>query len=573
MLDLLIRNGKVVDGTGAAARKADVAVKDGRIVEVGGLAEAEASRVLDAAGRVVAPGFIDIHSHNDLYVVRDDFRELFEPYIRQGITTSVVSNCGWSLAPWPRENGALMRSTLQTMGVSREFHPEWETSGEFFAWLERRGLPVNFVPLSAHGPIRIAVMGENARFCSEEELARMKELVRRDMEDGCRGLSTGLTYFPGMYAHTDELVELARVCGEYGGRYVTHVRSLTAAFARTVEEAVEIARRSGSSLQVSHFMAVPDLGRLGDLLYEVVGVLEKVNRVVPLPGVPNAQLKKGYRVVDRALEEGLEVGLDFIPYVMGNTTVTQLYPPWALAGGTEALLRRLSDPAERARIRHEVETVKDRWPQWEPGSWATNYLKCLSYKMLTILSVGSERNRGMEGRRVVDLAREAGKHPFDFLADLTIEEEGAVVFIMGISPEPWSEKVFLQGQDHPQLSVGADVLFPEKGAPPQTAYGTFPRIFQHYVRELGLYTLENAVHRCTGMAASRFGLADRGVIRRGAAADLVVFDPETIRDNSTFREPRRYPSGVHCTIINGTVVMEDGACRLDALAGIVLKAG
>ncbi len=572
MLDVLIRGAEVVDGTGAAARKADVAVKKGRIEEVGNLPEAEATRVIDAAGKLVSPGFIDIHSHNDLYVIRDDFKELFEPYLRQGITTSVVSNCGWSPAPWPREHDGLFRSTLQTMGVSREFQPEWETSGEFFSWLEKRGLPINFVPLSAHGPIRIAVMGENARFCGEEELAAMKELVRRDMEDGCRGFSTGLTYFPGMYAHTDELVELARVSSEFGGRYVTHVRSLTAAFARTVEEAVEIARRSGSALQVSHFMAVPDLGRLGDVLYEIVGVLEKINKLVPLPGVPNAQLKKGYQVVDRALEEGLDVGLDFIPYVMGNTTVTQLYPPWALMGGTEALLRRLADPGERARIRRDVETVKDRWPQWEPGSWATNYLKCLSYKMLSILSVGSEKNRGMEGKRVVDLAREAGKHPFDFLADLTIEEEGAVVFIMGMSPEPWSEKVFLQGQDHPQLSVGADVLFPERGAPPQTAYGTFPRIFQHYVRELGLYTLENAVHRCTGLAASRFGLKDRGVIRKGVAADLVIFDPENIRDNSTFREPRRYPSGIEYVLVNGEVVFEEGSCRPEALAGKVLVA-
>ena len=175
------------------------------------------------------------------------------------------------------------------------------------------------------------------------------------------------------------------------------------------------------------------------------------------------------------------------------------------------------------------------------GSWATNYLKCLSYKMLSILSAGSEKNRDMEGRRAVGLAKEAGKHPFDLLADLTVEEESAVVFIMGISPEPESEKVFLQGQDQPQLSVGADILFPERGAPPQTAYGTFPRIFGHYVRELVLYTLKKAVHRCTGLPASRFKLADRGLIRKGAAADLVVFDAETIRDNTNFLDPARFP--------------------------------
>jgi N-acyl-D-amino-acid deacylase len=570
MLDVLIRRGVVVDGGGGASRTADVAVRDGRIVEVGDLPDAEAAQVIDAKGKVVAPGFIDIHTHNELYVIRDDYKELFEPYIRQGITTSVVSNCGWSLAPWLPDNSQLFHSTLQTMGVSKEFKPQWETVREFNAWLTDRGLPLNFVPLSAHGPIRIAVMGESARFCSEDELEKMKDLVRADMEAGCRGFSTGLTYFPGMYAHTDELVELARVSNEYGGRYVSHIRSLTNTYARAVEEAVEIAKRSGSSLQISHFMAIPDLGRIGDIFYELVGVFEKINKVVPLPGLPNAQLKKGYGVVDRALDEEVDVGLDFIPYVMGNTTVTQLYPPWALMGGTEALLRRLADPSERAKIRHDVETVKDSWPQWEPGSWATNYLRCLSYKMLSILSVGSEKNSRMEGRRVVDLAREAGKDEFDFLADLAIEEEGTVVFLMGMPPKPWSEKVFLHGQDHPQLSVGADVLFPEKGAAPQTAYGTFPRIFQHYVKELGYFSLENAVHRCTGMAASRYGLDDRGIIAQGAAADITVFDFESVADNSTYEDTQQYPSGIEYVLVNGRVVLEKGTYHGDALAGSVL---
>lgn len=571
MFDVVIRGGDVVDGTGAPARRADVAVRGGRVAAVGVLPEAAAAREIDAAGKVVSPGFIDIHSHNELYVIREDYRELFEPYVRQGITTSVVSNCGWSLAPWPPEQHELFASTLHSMGVSADFRPDWETQEEFRRWLRERGLPINFVPLSAHGPVRMAVMGSAARFCTPEELERMRALVRRDMEAGCRGFSTGLTYFPGMYAHTDEIVELAKVAGEYGGRYVTHVRSLTDTFDRAVEEAVEIAARSGCALQVSHFMCVPNLGRLAGAVYAVTGVMERVNSVVPMPGFPNPVLKRAYGIVDRALADGLDVGLDFIPYVMGNTTVTQLYPPWALQGGTEALLRRLSDPGERARIRHDVETVTARWPHWEPGSWSTNYIKCLGWKMLSILSVGSERNRRLEGRRIVDLAAEAGKDPFDFLADLTVEEEGAVVFLMGIPPRPWSEKVFLKGQDHPQLSVGADVLFPEKGAPPQTAYGTFPRILQHYVRELRLYTLEDAVRRCTGLAASRYGLEDRGVIREGAAADLVVFDPAGVRDNSSYDDPRRYPSGIDYVLINGRLVLEKDTYFADILPGEVLS--
>lgn len=308
MFDILIRGGSVIDGTGTPSRRADVGVKDGRIAAAGNLTGAASALTIEAEGKAVIPGFIDIHSHNELFVIREDYRELFEPYVRQGITTCVVSNCGWSLAPWPREHGELFRSTLRSMGVSSAFQPEWETQEEFLEWLRRRGLPINFVPLSAHGPVRIAVMGSQARFCTPEELERMKDLVRRNMEAGCRGFSTGLTYFPGMYAHTEELVELARVSREYGGRYVTHVRSLTDTFDRAVEEAVEIAERSGSSLQVSHFMCVPNLGRAADLVYAAVDVLESINRIVPLPGIPNRVLLRAYRVVDRALERGLDVG-------------------------------------------------------------------------------------------------------------------------------------------------------------------------------------------------------------------------------------------------------------------------
>ena len=570
MLDVLIRRGKVIDGTGSAARVADVAVRDGRIVEVGDLPEAEATTVIDAGGKVVSPGFIDIHTHNELYVVLDNYRDLFQSFARQGITTSVVSNCGWSVAPWLPDNSELFGSTLQTMGVPKDFQPQWETVREFNQWLTARGLPLNFVPLSAHGPIRIAVMGGNARFCTAAELEKMKALLRRDMEDGCRGFSTGLTYFPGMYAHTDELVELARVAGEYGGRYVTHVRSLTRTFDRAVQEAIEIAQRGEAGLQISHFGAFPYLGRMGDILYEFTAVLERINRIVPLPGVPNAVVKKGYKLVDQALDAGMDVGMDFVPSVGGNTTVTQLYPPWSLVGGDGGAAapprrpRRASqDPPRRGDGQGQVAAMGS-------GTWATNYLKCIGWKTLSILSVGSEKNSHMEGKRVVDLARAAGKDNFDFLADLTIEEEGAITFFMGMPPKPWVEKALVIGQDHPQHSVGSDVLFPEKGAPPQTAYGTFPRIFEHYVRELGFYSLEDAVHRCTGLAASRFGLADRGFVGKGAAADLVVFDAENIRDKTTFENPRQYPEGIEYVLVNGKVVLEKDTYHEGVMAGDVL---
>lgn len=570
MLDMIFRGGNVIDGTGAAAFEADVGVKDGRIEGVGRLGEAEAVEVVDASGKVVAPGFIDIHTHNELYAVRDDYRDVFEPYLRQGITTCAANNCGWSMAPWPSEHADLMLGTLRSMGVSRDLVPQWESQADFHEYLERRGLPMNLVPLAAHNPIRISVMGSEARFSTPDELERMKAILRKGMEAGCRGFSTGLTYFPGMYAHTDEIVELAKVSNEYGGRYATHVRGLSQNFDRAVQEAIEVAQRSGSSLQVSHFMAAPELGRLGDIVYHAVGLLESLNRVVPLPGIPNAALKNAVKLIDRALESGMDVGMDFIPYVLGNTTVTQLYPPWANMGGTDGLLERLRDPATRARIRHDVDTLKPTWPNWEEGTWSDNYIRSLGWKMFRILSVGSDKNNHMEGRRVVELASAAGKDPFDFLADLTVEEEGAVMFLMGLQPRPWTEKVFTMVQKHPQLSVGADSLFPEKGAPPLSAYGCFVRVIEHYVKELGFYTLENAVHRCTGLAASRYDLDDRGVVREGAAADLVCFDLDRIHDNSSWEDPEQYPDGIEQVVVNGKFAVRDGAYIADAVAGAVL---
>ena len=570
MIDMLIQGATVIDGTGRKGFRADVALQGDRIAEVGNLSDSSAREVLKADGKAVCPGFINIHSHDDLYVSRADYLKLFEPYLRQGITTTVISNCGWSPSPWFRKNGHILKGLLFSMGISADAAPEWETQQDFHGYLSARGLPMNFVPLVAHGPIRIAVMGEENRFCTPAELGEMKALVRQGMEAGCWGFSTGLTYFPGVYAHTDEIVELALVAGEMGGRYATHVRGHGATYPLAVEEALEIARRSGCGVQLAHVFCAPYLGLFAAPLYYLVGVLEAVNQVVPLPGLPNGVLKKALRKVDQALDQGQDVGMDFIPYVLGNTTVTQLYPPWANKGGTARLVDRLRDPATRARIRQDVERLKPRWPHWEEGSWSDNYLKSLGWHMMQILSVASDRNRFMEGRRILDLARQAGKDPFEFIADLTVEESGSVSILFGLPPRPWTEKVFTSIQGHPALSVGADTIFAEHGAPPPSGYGCFPRILGHYVRDLGLYSIENAVHRCTGLSASRFGLTDRGKVEKGAHADLVIFDPATVRDRATMENPTLYPEGIEHVILNGKRVVREGQTVSGQPAGRLL---
>jgi N-acyl-D-aspartate/D-glutamate deacylase len=217
-----------------------------------------------------------------------------------------------------------------------------------------------------------------------------------------------------------------------------------------------------------------------------------------------------------------------------------------------------------------VERLKPRWPHWEEGSWSDNYLKSLGWHMMQILSVASDRNRFMEGRRILDLARQAGKDPFEFIADLTVEESGSVSILFGLPPRPWTEKVFTSIQGHPALSVGADTIFAEHGAPPPSGYGCFPRILGHYVRDLGLYSIENAVHRCTGLSASRFGLTDRGKVEKGAHADLVIFDPATVRDRATMENPTLYPEGIEHVILNGKRVVREGQTVAGQPAGRLL---
>ncbi len=570
--DLIIEGGLVYDGTGAKPSRSDVGITADRIEAVGDLSGCETGAVIDAWGVAVCPGFINIHSHEDLFVIRPDFEDVCEPYLRQGITTAVISNCGWSPAPWVGDNSDLLRQLLVSMGVSKDIEPQWRSQADFQSHLQSLPPPLNLVPLAAHGPIRIAVMGGENRFATPAEIEKMKRLVRDAMEAGCRGFSTGLTYFPGVYSHTNEIVELARVSGKYGGRYATHVRGHSDTYDESVGEAIEIAERAACSLQLSHVFTVPYLGALSTPLYYAVGLIEALNRAIPLPGWPNPILKKAMDRVDDALGHGVDIGMDFIPYTLGNTTVTQLFPPWANLGGTTELLQRLKDPATKARMRADLETIRPQWPLWEENSWPDNYVKSLGWRMFNILSVASEKNQNMEGHSIPELAKQAGKDPFDFLADLTLEEEGSVTFTFGLPARPWTEKVLTRAQVHTLLSVGADTIWPLAGNPPPSAYGCFPRVLGHYVRELGMYSLGDGIRRCTGLPASSFNLDDRGVIKKGAFADIVVFNPDTVEEKGTIDDPRQYPEGIIHVVLNGEVVIEGGTYKQGKLSGRVLTA-
>ncbi len=571
MIDLLIKNGTVIDGTGKPAFVADVAVSGDEIIDIGNLSGAETLKEINASGKVVCPGFIDIHSHNDLYMNRKNLPVTFEPFIRQGITTCVTGNCGWGIAPFPMDNRSLFLDTVASIGTTVSDPFEWTTMAEYLDFVNKRGPVINMAHLVPHGPLRIAAMGEKNCRAESDALNKMKAFLEEAMEAGCFGFSTGLMYYPGIYSHTDELIELNKVCGRYGGRYSTHLRAQCTTLPYAVREAVEIAEKGCTGLQISHFHAKPFFGDKASFYHKAVRIAETVNRFIPLPGLPNAALKAGLEVVDQTLEKGFDLGFDMIAYIMANTTLMVVFPPWAHVGGTNRLIERLADNQIWADIKKDMQTVTPAWPPWDERAWSDNYSKAFGWQVIRVLSVKNERNRSLEGKTMIEIAAERNTDPWEAARQLAIEEGGAVTILAGFPPKPWIEKIFSALYSHPQLSVATDAFVPEYGLPPQAAYGTFPRFLGRYVRELRLVGLEEAVRKCTSLSASRYEIARRGEIQKHYYADLVIFDSDAIADYSSPINAAVYPGGIEAVVINGKVVVEGDYFNKDADAGRVLK--
>ena len=570
MLDLLIRSGTIVDGTGKKAYRGDVGISGERIAEVGQLQEARARQTLDAGGLAVSPGFVDVHSHHDLYIVDRDPAFAFASFVRQGVTTCVVGNCGWTLAPCLPDTQKMVLELIRSMNVPID-RISWETMDEYMSCLEQQQLMCNVAHLVGHGTVRLSIMGDRNRFCTPDELEQMKRLVRQALEAGCVGLSSGLMYYPGMFAHTDELVELARVAAELGKPYATHLRGYCTTLPDSIAEAVTISSRSGASLQIAHLHAVPFFGRLAPLIPSAVNVLEAINARVPLPGLPNPALDKGMKRIQQALDQGLDIGMDAVPYTLGNTTVTVLFPPWANRGGKKRLLERLQDPQARRRMEHDIRTVVPRWPHWEEGSWSDPYIKALGWRPIRILSVRSEQNRWAEGKTFEEIGSAWGTDLFSALCRLTLEEEGEVSFTFGFPARPWLEKMFNRMLCHPMMSIGADSILPGRGTPPPSAYGCFPRVLGHYCRDLGLFSLEEAVRKITALPAGRYHLKDRGEIRKGAFADIVVFDPDRVNESFTPDGRPAFAEGIRHVLVNGQALLSDGSLTKDLFPGRILR--
>ena len=525
MVDLLLRDVLVVDGTGAPGFAGCVGISGSRIAVVShdpGL-ELTASRVIDGRGLAVSPGFLDLHSHSDLALLTD---RAHLAKVAQGVTFELLGQDGLSYAPSDEATAPQLRERL--VGWNGPTELAFDSLAAYLGRLDD-GVAVNAGCLVPQGNVRMMVMGWRQDPPTPYELDRMCSLVAQGMQDGAFGLSTGLTYTPGMYAGTDELVALCRVVTSYGGFLATHHRSYGAGAIAAYEEMFEVARRSGVALHLSHATMNFDVnrGRAGDLL----------------------------ALVDDALVEGLDVTLDSYPYLAGSTSLVSLLPSWAFAGGPKALAESLTDPGVRRRMLAALEVEGSDGCHGVPPDWAT----------ITISGVLREDNSIWVGRSVADIADD--RDPGETYLDLLLADAAGTSCLMHVGDED-NVRAIMTHRVHMAASDG--LLVGERPHP--RGWGTFPRYLAKYVRDEGVLSLEECVAHLTSRPARRLGLTDRGVVAEGLVADLAVFDPLTVRDVATYDEPRRTPTGIPYVIVNGTLVIDDGV-RTDAVPGRALRRG
>jgi N-acyl-D-amino-acid deacylase len=549
-LDLIIANGEVIDGSGGPPIRADVGVAGDRIAAIAPHLEAGARIRIDAAGRVVAPGFIDLHSHSDLCLTLPLARQarLLEGRVRQGITTEVMGNCGIGCAPLGGANGAELRRIcgfITPDGVDWS----WGSIGSYLERVDSNGVLLNVATLVAHGAARARVIGARAGRPAPDEQAAIDAQVRAAVEEGAYGVSFGLIYPPGQFADTDELVSVARAAAAESGFAAFHQRgSSLETLEPAVREIIDVGRRSGAPVHHSHV--------------ETVGPRA-------WPGTEQV-----LRMHEAARRSGLDLSGDVIPYTAVCTTMLALYPPWSLDGGVSGFLERLREPGTRRRMKEEMAEAAPRWPPWEEaGRWTMNIARECGWDRIRLAHVDGAANKRYEQMTIAGIGRARGRDPFDALSDLLLEESGvATQLIFGISGDDRQDRDLVPLLQCPDLAFVTDAWEIGKGFPHPGAYGAFPRVLGHYVRERKLLALEEAIRRMTALPAARLGLADRGMVREGFRADLLVIDAGRVGARSSFGEPRLPAVGIDEVLINGVRVVEAGRF-VPAPAGRVLRRG
>lgn len=525
MFDLLITDCRVIDGSNTPWYRADVAVKDGKTAAVGKLAghsDVSAAKVVDGHDKYLAPGFIDIHSHSDTTIMT---YPRAESRVLQGVTTEIGGNCGMSSAPVSHDP----QKKKELAAYIGDMPYTWNSTGEFLDRVAESSPSVNFGTAVGHGTLRIAAMGFSDRRPDEKEMNTMKSLLRQSLSEGAFAMTSGLIYPPGCYADTEELIELSKELPAYGAFYMTHMREEGVHVVKSVKEAIEISRKSGAPLEISHHKVINKAGW-------------------------KKSCKETISLIEQARREGIDVTADQYPYCASSTTMDSNIPQWAFEGGMEAMFERLRDPLTRKRLRDESNAS-------HVGRWGDIYV---GYVL-------TEENMWTVGKSIEEIARIRGVDPADACFDLVLEEKSHVDEINFGMCEEDVEYIM----KNPNIMTGSDgkaVSFDCPGRPHPRFFGTFPRVISHYCRERKLFLLETAIHKMTAMPAARLGLNDRGLIKEGMWADYVLFDFDTIRDTPDFADPKRPCEGILQVYVNGALTAENGR-HTGASAGMVLRKG
>jgi N-acyl-D-amino-acid deacylase len=518
MFDVLIKGGEIIDGTGKPGFKGDVAIQGDRVrIPADNTSTDQAARIIEAAGWIVAPGIIDSHTHSDLMALAEPRNE---PKVMQGVTTEMMGSDGIGYAPLSKED--LQKMLLLFSGVNGcpKLDYSWGTISEYMEQFDHK-MACNVATLIPNSCLRVKAVGWEDRPATTDEIKQMQDMIRQGMGEGACGLSTGLDYPPGSWATTDELVELCRTVAECGGVYSTHVRySLGDGVFDGFHEAVEIGRRSGCPVHLSHFFATP-----------------------PLRG----QTEMMMTFIDNTIGSGVDVTFDAYPYEAGSTSLTYALPQWAFRGGPEALLTLLEDPDHRSELRGSSNRVLSQ------------------IEKIIVSAVNSERNRWCEGLTLQKVAERLQRDPWDTICDLLVEERLGVTFYH-FGGDMNDVKVLMTHPAHMFATDGLRI----GGMPNPRTYGTFPKVLGQMVRDEKVLPMEEAIRKMTSFPARRWGLEERGILGEGMKADLVVFDPAAVRGTATFEEPKQFPEGIEYVFVNGQMVVEKGE-HSGALPGEALR--
>jgi N-acyl-D-amino-acid deacylase len=515
MFDIIIKNGKIIDGCGNPWYNSELAIKNGKIVEIKKTISGEAKKVINAEGKVVCPGFINTHAHTDLRIFKNPEEET---KLMQGYTTALFGQDGLSVAPLEGEHKKIMMSRVAgLLGTDLDEWP-WSSMKEYLDALETVQPGVNVLMLVPHGAVRAMGMGWDDRCATPKEMEKMKAVLAQALDEGAFGLSTGLIYPPGMYADKNELIELCKVTAEHGGIFVVHMRNEGDAIMEAIDEVIEVCLSANCPLHISHLKVAGkrNWGRSREIL----------------------------KVLDEARVKGLDVTFDQYPYLAGSTMLDAVIPPKYHSGGQIKMLERLKDP----KIRQEIYEMQERINQ-EPWD---NWVDYCGWDGILINAVKTEANKFAEGKTVAEIAKITGKKPNDAVCDMLIEEEGAITMTEFYG----SEKDVVNFMKSDYMMLCSDGI--AGGKPHPRVYGSCPRFLGKYVREDKALTLPQAIRKLTSMPAQRLGLLDKGLLKEGFTADIVIFDPDEIIDKGTFSNPIQLPVGISHVLINGKVSVEKG---------------